>query len=162
MGFREEDVREDPALREMHLGAFQGRTASEAQRSMPAEWARYRTEPRFAVPGGGESLDGFTARCSLALTRIASAHVGETVCVVTHGGVLDAARRTWFPRERGADRCGNTGVCVFVWAPDEARMTLRLWNCLKHLEDADYVDDARRREVLEGGADDAWGARPAP
>ena len=49
------------------------------------------------MPGGGESLVGLSSRVVTSLTRIANRHRGETVLLVTHGGVLDVVNR--FVRE---------------------------------------------------------------
>jgi probable phosphoglycerate mutase len=54
---------------------------------------RWRSrEPDFA-PGGGESLAIFSARCVGAVLRIAAAHPGGSIAVVSHGGVLDCLYR---------------------------------------------------------------------
>ena len=51
------------------------------------------SDPMVALDGGGESLAGLAARVHGALEEIAARHAGETVVVVTHGGVLDIAHR---------------------------------------------------------------------
>ena len=150
-------VETDERLREMHLGMFQGMTAAEARERHREAWDRYRADESFAIPGGGESLEGFTRRCADALTDIARRNVGEVVCVVTHGGVIDAARRALTPGAGGGGKCGNTGVCEFVWSPlghgdadvdadadadadvdgdaDDGAFELLLWNCTRHLHE---------------------------
>ena len=80
-------------LRERHYGIFQGLTHSEAESRHPDEYARFiMREPAFA-PDGGESLLALSARIAAFLATLLDAHRGQTVLVVTHGGVLDLAHR---------------------------------------------------------------------
>lgn len=84
----------DARLRERHYGVLQGLTFDEAERQQPQAWQHFkRREPQVALDGGGESLGGLAARVHGALEEIAARHAGETVVVVTHGGVLDIAHR---------------------------------------------------------------------
>ena len=88
------DIERQPALRERFFGDFQGLTHAEAQARYPAGYADFRArEPDRSLPGGGESLRAFSARIEAAFARLAESHRGETLLVVTHGGVLDIARR---------------------------------------------------------------------
>lgn len=84
----------DAALRERHYGAFQGLTYAEAEARFPEDYARFSArDPEHAFPDGGESLAELAARVRAALERIADAHPGGHVLIVTHGGVLDIAHR---------------------------------------------------------------------
>ncbi|MCS7100640.1 MAG: histidine phosphatase family protein [Burkholderiaceae bacterium] len=86
-------VRYDARLRERHFGVFQGLTAEEVAARHPAEFAAWRArDPHWVVPGG-ESGAQLITRALAALADIAQRHVGQTVAVVAHGGVLDAAYR---------------------------------------------------------------------
>jgi broad specificity phosphatase PhoE len=79
-------LRLDPRLREYDLGRWEGKT----YRELHAEhrlWHHMKSDPEFA-PHGGESPRAVTERVSGALRAIASAHPGERVLVVAHGGVL--------------------------------------------------------------------------
>ena len=83
-----------PELRERKYGVFEGQTYDEAKLAHPEVYARFDArEPSFAFPGGGESLDDLSRRVVVALTTIAGRHRGETVLLVTHGGVLDVVNR---------------------------------------------------------------------
>ena len=80
----------DPALREQAFGAVDGLTAADIQTRWPEAWSRWTAfDPLFAMPGGGESTHDFHGRVMGAMARIAAAHPGQTLVVVTHGGVLD-------------------------------------------------------------------------
>src|SRR5690606_8321945 len=83
----------DERLRERHFGVFEGLTRAEMEARDPEIYARFMSrDPQYAVPGG-ESPAAFFARCRAALESIATSHSGQTVVVVTHGLVLDAAYR---------------------------------------------------------------------
>jgi probable phosphoglycerate mutase len=56
-----------------------------------ADWLRY--DPDFALPEG-ESVRVFHARVVGAMQALVARHAGQTLAVVTHGGVLDMLYRT--------------------------------------------------------------------
>ena len=85
---------QDERLRERHYGLFQGLTYDEAERQHPGFYQRFKArELDFGIPEHGESLLAFSARVGAVLNDIATRHAGQTVLVVTHGGVLDISRR---------------------------------------------------------------------
>ena len=76
-------------LREMYFGDLDGKPFEELH-SIYAEILQGdedATVPDFVWPNG-ESRNGFTERVRGALDAIARAHAGQTVGVVTHGGVV--------------------------------------------------------------------------
>jgi 2,3-bisphosphoglycerate-dependent phosphoglycerate mutase len=83
----------DPRLRERHLGCFQTLTFAEAEQAYPERFARYRARDLHLDLDGGESLITVRDRVAAALRDIGQRHVGTTVLVVTHGGVLDQVHR---------------------------------------------------------------------
>lgn len=87
------EVRHEGGLRERGFGAFEGLTFAEIESRWPEDAARWRRrEPAFA-PGGGEALQDFHARSVAAVEALARRHRGQTVLVVSHGGVLDSLYR---------------------------------------------------------------------
>ena len=86
-------VRLDPALRERHYGIFETITYAEAKVRFPEDYARFRAKELDYDFRGGESLRGFFARSLKALSDIAARHAGQSVLVLTHGGVLEMAYR---------------------------------------------------------------------
>jgi 2,3-bisphosphoglycerate-dependent phosphoglycerate mutase len=83
----------DAGLRERNYGIFEGRSYGDIEREYPEAYAWLaRRDPAYVIPGG-ESGDGFGARVLGALERIAGAHRGQRVAVVTHGGVLGVLYR---------------------------------------------------------------------
>ena len=129
-------TRFDSRLRERHYGSFEGRTHDELERVEAEAWRRWRSrEPDFGLPGGGESLRAFHARVASALLDLVRLHPGQTVVVVTHGGVLDIAYRmaTGLPLEapRRHDLL-NASLNRIGW--DGREFSLIAWADVAHLE----------------------------
>jgi len=83
----------DAGLRERGFGVFEGLTFGEIEQRWPEQSARWRRrDPEFGAEGG-ETLSEFYARSVATSTRLAAAHPGQTVMIVTHGGVLDCLYR---------------------------------------------------------------------
>lgn len=81
------DVVYRPALRELHVGEWEGRTWRELKTACPAEWqARLDDIVHYRVPGGESFLD-VALRVRGELVRLLAAHHGENVALVAHGGV---------------------------------------------------------------------------
>lgn len=81
------------ALRERHFGHFQGMTYPEAELSMPEDYRRFKSRDPAYAPQQGESLDRFSQRVEAFFRAAAQRHPGQTLLVVSHGGVLDIAYR---------------------------------------------------------------------
>jgi probable phosphoglycerate mutase len=120
------DIVTDARLRERHLGAFQGMTFKEAAVAHPELYAAYKARDPSADCDGGESLLDVRARVEAVLLEIAARHVGDTVLVVTHGGVLDQIYRlaTGMPLEapRNFD-IDNASLNRLVWDGERLRLT---------------------------------------
>ena len=82
-----------PDLRERHFGALQGITLHEGPLLQPDAWQAYARRDIEHNLNGGESLLQFAQRVRNALERLAADHVGETILLVSHGGVLDVMYR---------------------------------------------------------------------
>ena len=86
-------IRRDPSLRERHFGVLQALTADEAQARHPQARLKHAArDPEYALESG-ESLAVFERRIGDCLEGLLRRHAGETILVVTHGGVLDIAYR---------------------------------------------------------------------
>jgi alpha-ribazole phosphatase len=92
-----------PALREIHMGEWEGRSLREIAAIRPEMVAQLFQDPgRFCYPGG-ESFAEFERRVRNALRMILAAHESGAVAVVTHGGVcrliigsaLELAPKNW-------------------------------------------------------------------
>ena len=76
------DITADPDLREMDVGSWSGLTSEEIATRFPE-----------MTDHDGEEREAFDARAVGVLRRIAGAHEGSRVLVVTHGGVVRALHR---------------------------------------------------------------------
>jgi alpha-ribazole phosphatase/probable phosphoglycerate mutase len=76
-----------PALRELHIGDWEGKTWQELQATYPEQWqARLDDIVHYRVPGG-ESLLDMAERVRPVIRELVAAHSGEDLFVVGHGGV---------------------------------------------------------------------------
>jgi broad specificity phosphatase PhoE len=106
-------------LREIHCGALDGLPVERVRREHAVLWRRNQAQEddSFRWPGG-ESYAEFRARCLAAVGRIAAAHPGGRVAVVTHAGVITQVLGALhgIPAARwGAFRAGNASLTVVRW-----------------------------------------------
>jgi probable phosphoglycerate mutase len=125
----------DPGLRERCFGALEGQTRQQIDQQQPALARRWHgREPDFA-PLGAESLRRFQQRCLAAVERLAAAHAGSSIALVSHGGVLDclyrAATRTALHTPRSWP-LGNAGINRLLVTPQG--FTLIGWGDSAHLD----------------------------
>jgi broad specificity phosphatase PhoE len=131
----------DADLREVYLGAWQGLSHTEIAARFPEEWAAWRAGVDQRR-GGGETYAELCARVTRAMERIAGAHPGETVIVVSHGAALKtfaghvlgmgAGSATWLRAFRVPE---NTAVSV-VDRDRDGWFRIVAWNDAAHLMDA--------------------------
>jgi len=89
--------------------------------------------PSYVIPGG-ESVEQQVARNVAYLTEIAAKHLGETIVVVTHGGVLSGFFRHALSIPLEAPRrfeFMNASLNVFAY--EEGNWMLRTWGDVSHL-----------------------------
>ena len=80
------EVQVDARLRELHIGAWEGKTWAELQELYPQQWqARLADIVNYQVPQG-ESLTDLATRVRPVIAGIVAAHRGAEVVVVAHGG----------------------------------------------------------------------------
>ncbi len=134
--------RVDPGLRERGFGEFEGLSFAQiAQRWPDQAQAWRRRDPDFGARGG-EVLRDFRERVVAAVTRLAQGHRGQSIALVTHGGVLDLlyreatrvaldAPRTWQMANASINRLlhSGQGLVLVGWADvghlDEAHLGAR-------------------------------------
>lgn len=143
----------DRGLREQHFGRIDGMKVDDIKRDHPDVWEGWlRFEQDFAVPEG-ESTRSFHARVMDAFQRLVAAHPGETVVIVTHGGVLDMLYRTARslgldgPRQSEIPNAGLNRVRV-----QGGKFEIVEWADTRHLADlpAQPVYDQRRYAASPG------------
>ncbi|MFO1380992.1 MAG: histidine phosphatase family protein [Chitinivorax sp.] len=126
------------ALRERHFGAFQGLTYGEAEHHFPADYARFKVrDPGYAILDDGESLLQHRERVQACLLQIAADHPGQTVLIVTHGGVLDIVYRLATGLDMAAPRDFGIPNAALNWLSHSAgNWQLLQWADQAHLEAA--------------------------
>ncbi len=77
----------DPAWRERGFGLLEGLTSEEIEERYPEIWASRLTGPLMGVAGAEEQAE-VAARSAAACDRLLSRHAGETIVVVSHGGMI--------------------------------------------------------------------------
>lgn len=82
----------DPRLREIRLGAWEGRLVEEIIRQFPAEWEARQSDPLRSRAPLGESVEEVAARVWQAADEIAARHPHGPVLVVAHGVSLATLR----------------------------------------------------------------------
>ena len=133
------DIIPDSRLRERSFGVFEGLTADEIAARHPEGFRLWRMrDPAWAMDEG-ESGQQLIDRVLSALHDIASRHHGETVAVVTHGGVLDVAYRaarglSWdAPREH---LMLNASINHLSAQGSPLALSILDWGDVAHLEQA--------------------------
>jgi probable phosphoglycerate mutase len=128
------EILTDARLRERHLGIFQGLNAQEIEAKYPEERRLMRTSgPGFVIPGG-ESMVQQVERNVAYLNSLAVKHEGETIVVVTHGGVVSGFFRHALAIPLEAPRrfeFVNAGLNVFVH--EDGNWMLLTWGDISHL-----------------------------
>jgi probable phosphoglycerate mutase len=92
-------------LREFDLGDWEGRSFRELKETEQL-WERWRVDPTFAPPNG-ESPHTFNLRAVSVISALAETHPGQTVLVVTHGGLICNVLATWLGTGPGDWRRGR-------------------------------------------------------
>jgi 2,3-bisphosphoglycerate-dependent phosphoglycerate mutase len=128
-------VQAEPGLRERHFGRMQGMTYEEIQAQDVVEAARFRQRDPYYDFGGGETLIAFADRIHATVERLATTHPGQTLLLVTHGGVLDIIHRRISGRGLSAPRDFTVPNAALNWIEiDPKGWRLLSWADRKHLE----------------------------
>jgi len=128
-------VSPDAGLRERHYGRMQGKTYEEILASGVTEAEQFRQRVLDHDFGGGETLPAFAARIYTTVDRLASAHAGQSLLLVTHGGVLDVIYRRALGRDLTSPRDFAVPNAALNWveaSPEGWR--LLTWADRQHLE----------------------------
>jgi probable phosphoglycerate mutase len=125
-----------PALRERHFGRCEGLTLEEILvRFEDDARAIERHDPDYAFPGQGESRRQHHERIVGCVSGLAKAHTGETIVVVTHGGVLDVIFREAqklpleTPRNYPIPNAGINWISI-----QDGMWTIESWGDAEHLQ----------------------------
>ncbi|MDP9900603.1 histidine phosphatase family protein [Variovorax ginsengisoli] len=128
------------ALREQNFGVVEGMRAEEIQALHPRAWEDWLEFHEDKGMPEGESARQFHARILEALGRIAMAHAGRRIMVVTHGGALDMVWRTaqglglHGPRQSDIPNAGFNRIRIADPA-DPSTIDILDWADTRHLAD---------------------------
>ena len=133
----------EEGLRERSFGVFEGHSHADIERLYPAQALRWRKrDPEFGAQGG-ETLTTFYRRSVACAARLAARHPGETIALISHGGVMDCLYRTATRvslREPRTWQLGNASINRLLYSPEG--FTLVGWSDTQHLDAAAFNDDA--------------------
>lgn len=124
----------EEALREVHVGEWEGRTWEELKKDYPSQWQqRINDLAHFRIPGG-ESLTDTASRVRPVLERVMQRHAGGHVAIVAHGGVnriilLDAIGA---PLQRAFAIEQDYGCINIIDYLDDGQTLVRLMNSTLH------------------------------
>ena len=125
-----------PELRERHFGRCEGLTFAEIEARHPEDArAIVSRDPDYVSPGG-ESRRQHVTRVLACVAALVERHRGQTIVVVTHGGVLDVVYRRVHGLPPQAPRdypIPNAGINWLSIAGDD--WSLDAWGDIAHLAD---------------------------
>jgi broad specificity phosphatase PhoE len=132
-----------PALREIDVGSWSGMTAAEVIARDADLYERVRSGEDLARGGDGERFLDLYTRVVAAVERLADQHPGETLALVTHGGVvrallLHAARDKTISGVHHV-HIGNTSISILIG--DRAGWDLGALNDMAHLAETRQAPD---------------------
>ncbi|MEX1222943.1 MAG: histidine phosphatase family protein [Pirellulales bacterium] len=81
------EVRPVPALMEVNVGRWEGRSWAEISASEPAAYAAFMDNPAESPYDGGETFTDVVDRVKPAMDTLFRAHLGEAIVVVAHSVV---------------------------------------------------------------------------
>jgi broad specificity phosphatase PhoE len=130
----EADLVVDSVWREIEVGRWTGLSRDEIKERFAEEWRRIAAGEDLPR-GGGETFAAFSLRIVEALDCLRRRHTGQTVAIVTHGGVIRAALLhalglSW-PRLREVAAVDNAALSELLW--DGSAWTVLRRNYAPHL-----------------------------
>lgn len=124
-------------LRERHYGILQGLTSAEILQRSPRVHARYVGRDVDYDFETGEALASFADRVVATIDSLARRHSGQSLLLVSHGGVLDICYRRATGRGLSAPRDFSIPNAALNWFEiDPAGWRLLAWADRRHLERA--------------------------
>lgn len=129
----ERPVTVEPRLREVGMGAWEGRSPDEIQAQEPAAYAAFYRDPVTQRPSGSEPLPVFGQRVAAALEALLDDHAGRHLLVVAHAGVIRAALGHVLRSDPAAwyrTRIDNAGVTRFRRGEQGIRLDFHNRTCV--------------------------------
>jgi len=127
-------IEPEPALREMHLGAWCGLFHREVVERFPDQLRALQSGDEARIGGTGETVGELAARVTGAIDRIARETTGR-VLVVTHGGVVRALLlATLGLSGRARPLVGSRNTAITRVAIEGGARVLLSYNDARHLD----------------------------
>jgi 2,3-bisphosphoglycerate-dependent phosphoglycerate mutase len=127
-------VSQDPRLREIDLGEWQGLTDDEVHAWDGERLQVVRADPWNAPRPGGESWRQVAERATGAVYEFVDRHPGGHILVVSHGGTIRSILQNLDVKTGNTFPVANTSLTVLIHSgPGEKPWTLDVFNLLDHL-----------------------------
>lgn len=143
-------VRTLSTLREIDVGAWSGLTLAQI-RERDGETLRRLEQGEDVRRGGGERASDLRRRAVAEIERLAQIHPGQTLALVSHGGVVRTLLEHVLERSQQPGRLrgpiGNTSLSIVVRTP--GGWDIATVNDMAHLEGAAHAPD-----LMSEAADD--------
>ncbi len=109
-------VYQDPRLREIHLGSWEGMLFEEIQTIYSELLKLRKLDPRTVSAPGGETVEQVRIRVVAAVRDIAERHTNDTIAIVSHGLALAIliARYQGRPIEEVWDLIPQNGELFYI------------------------------------------------
>ncbi len=124
------DINIDERLAELEMGSFAGYTRQDLKTKFQTEYTKFQKDRNYVIPGG-ESYENFKKRVLESLYYIIgnSPH-GSTICIVSHGGVLECIRRH-VDKKHKQIIFSNASISELYYESDKWKVGY--WNDVDHL-----------------------------
>lgn len=132
------EVIAESRLRERSFGIFEGLTLDEIAERHPDEFREWRARHLAWRPRGGESGQQLIDRVLGAISDLTATHAGQSIVLVSHGGVLDVVYRAardleWHaPREH---QMLNAAVNRLTATGSPLLLAIDRWSDIAHLQE---------------------------
>jgi broad specificity phosphatase PhoE len=129
----------EEGLQEMSIGDWEGRTFTHLS-EVDRLWERWESDPSFAPPNG-ESPITFTTRVPQTFEKLIKEHAGETILVVSHGGVISNLLAQWLGEGPQDWRRWDPHNCsITILDQQGENWHVYCLNDIDHLEEIGYLD----------------------
>jgi probable phosphoglycerate mutase len=134
-----------PTFRERHYGVFQGLTVPEAHIAHPEAHRHYLARTLDYNFESGETLTNFAARVMSGFGELTGQHPGQTIALVTHGGVLDVIHRIASGRDLSGPRDFSIPNAGINWLRcSDGLWQIDVWGEQAHLQQLEALDELAR------------------
>ena len=137
------EIETDIRLRERNMGIFQGLTIAEMRKKYADIRREYEQRNSSFIIPMGESADQRQQRSLECFEELAAKHIGQTIVIVTHGGVLGGILQHIIGMSHETNRSFRKPMAyasLNVFQHENGRWYLVTWNDTGHLGDLEIID----------------------